>query len=142
MAMRRMTNKIEALGELLKTKMKNGRIIVFSDFQATFNQAAILLRRLGLTYTELDGGNVRELDAAQQDFRSGRAQVLLVNSAFYGAGMNLECATDVVFMHCMAPHMEKQVIGRAQRPGRTCQLAVWSLLYKNETTLPGRDRSG
>lgn len=130
--MRRMTNKIEALGVLLKTKMKNGRIILFSDFQATFKQAAILLRRLGLTYTELDGGNVRELDAAQQDFRSGRAQVLLVNSAFYGAGMNLECATDVVFMHSMAPHMEKQVIGRAQRPGRTCQLAVWSLLYKNE----------
>jgi len=131
-AMRRSNHKIEALGVLLKKKMKNGKIIVFSDFQATFSLVVTMLQCLDMTYTELDGGNVRELDAAQQDFRSGRAQVLLVNSAFYGAGMNLECATDIVFMHSMAPHMEKQVIGRAQRPGRTCQLAVWSLLYKNE----------
>lgn len=135
-AMNSSANKIAALKVLLEARMQASpdsmRIIVFSDYQGTFKPVVAMLRQLGLAHTELDGGNVSALDAAQRDFRLGHAKILLVNSEFYGAGMNLECAKDVVFMHLMTPHMEKQVVGRAQRPGRTCQLAVWSLMFNNE----------
>jgi hypothetical protein len=46
--------------------------------------------------------------------------------------MNLENTTDVVFLHKTNLSMKHQVIGRAQRPGRTSQLKVWELLHGNE----------
>jgi SNF2 family DNA or RNA helicase len=112
--------------------MEGRRVILFSDYEDTFKPVVAMLRRTGTQYVELDGGNVHDLDAAQLAFTSGSAPVLLVNSAFYGAGMNLQCASDVVFMHHMSDATEKQVVGRAQRPGRIGQLRVWQLLYTNE----------
>ena len=48
-------------------------------------------------------------------------------------GLNLENIRQV---HVMEPYWHEirieQVIGRAQRPGRTSQLKVWNLLYENE----------
>jgi hypothetical protein len=35
-------------------------------------------------------------------------------------------------MHRMKPELEKQLIARAQRPGRTEQLEVYQLLHLNE----------
>jgi SNF2 family DNA or RNA helicase len=124
--------KIRCADAFIDARHGAGRLMVFSGFQTTFRMVSGLLRTMGIPYAELDGGNVRELDGAQQAFRMGRAPVLLVNASFYGAGMNLECATDVVFMHRMEPHMEEQVVGRAQRPGRTTRLTVWSLVFQNE----------
>ena len=128
-------SKVLALEELLLAATpgdRRRRIMVFSDFMETFRPIVAMLEQLDISYVQLDGGNVRALDAAQDAFTSGRADVLLVNSAFYGAGMNLQCASDVVFMHRMTPAMEKQVVGRAQRPGRIGRLGVWWLLHENE----------
>ena len=47
-------------------------------------------------------------------------------------GMNLENTTDVIFYHKTETVMYKQVIGRAQRPGRTSCLNVHNLLYLQE----------
>ena len=135
-AMQAAPDKVAALEALLGQRGAGtgSRVIVFSDYDDSFKPVVAMLRRTGTRHVELDGGNVRALDEAQLAFVSGRAPVLLVNSAFYGAGMNLECASDVVFMHSMAAATEKQVVGRAQRPGRVGRLRVWQLLYANETT--------
>lgn len=126
--------KIAALMMFLveRTRDSSPRIIVCSKYDDSFRVVKQQLRQLNIAYADLDGGNVRELDAAQQDFRCGRKPILLINTEFYGMGMNLECAKDIVFMHQMKPYMMKQVLGRAQRPGRQCQLKVWSLLFGNE----------
>ncbi len=133
-AMQAAPDKVAALEALLADAGAGGRrVIVFSDYDDSFKPVVAMLRRTGTRHVELDGGSVRALDEAQLAFVSGRAPVLLVNSAFYSAGMNLECASDVVFMHSMAAATEKQVVGRAQRPGRVGRLRVWQLLYANET---------
>jgi len=46
--------------------------------------------------------------------------------------MNLQNTTDIVLLHKTNASMKDQVIGRAQRPGRTSQLRVWELLHCNE----------
>ena len=83
-------------------------------------------------FIELDGGNISEMQKILNAYRNGSVQVLLVNSSFYGCGMNLENTTDVIFYHKTETVMYKQVIGRAQRPGRTTCLNVHNLLYLQE----------
>ena len=64
---------------------------------------------------------------------NGETNVLLVNSKFFGSGMNLENTTDIIIMHKMQSDIEMQAIGRAQRFGRVGELRVWKLYYQNES---------
>ena len=41
-------------------------------------------------------------------------------------------STDIIIYHNMTSDMEKQIIGRGQRPGRTEPLIVHHLCYKHE----------
>ena len=48
--------------------------------------------------------------------------------------MYFENSSDIIFVHKMNESMEKQVIGRAQRFGRTSILNIIYLEYENEST--------
>ena len=56
----------------------------------------------------------------------------MLNTNHYGTGLNLENTTDLIFYHKMSCDMEKQVIGRAQRVGRTSDLNIHYLFQDNE----------
>jgi SNF2 family DNA or RNA helicase len=124
-------DKINMLLHLLR-KQTGRKVIIFSDYSKIFNTITTLLKENCMNYLELDGGNVKALDKILNEYKFGGARVLMLNSAFYGCGMNLENTTDVIFFHKTDRIMHEQVIGRAQRPGRTGRLAVHNLLYLNE----------
>ena len=64
---------------------------------------------------------------------------LVINSTNYCSGLNLQTATDLVFMHKIIDlSTEIQVIGRGQRLGRETTLKVWYLLYENEERFMNR----
>ena len=125
-------DKINMLLHLLH-KQTGRKVIIFSDYSKIFNTITELLKENGMHYVELDGGNVKALDKILNEYKAGGgARVLMLNSAFYGCGMNLENTTDIIFFHKTDRIMYEQVIGRAQRPGRIGRLAVHNLLYLNE----------
>ena len=125
-------DKINMLLHLLD-KQTGRKVIIFSDYSKIFNTITELLKENGMHYVELDGGNVKAIDKILHEYKAGGgARVLMLNSAFYGCGMNLENTTDIIFFHKTDRIMYEQVIGRAQRPGRTGRLAVHNLLYLNE----------
>ena len=124
-------DKINMLLHLL-LKQTGRKVIIFSDYSKIFNTITELLKENGMHYVELDGGNVKALDKILNEYKFGGARVLMLNSAFYGCGMNLENTSDIIFFHKTDRIMYKQVIGRAQRPGRNGRLAVHNLLYLNE----------
>jgi SNF2 family DNA or RNA helicase len=124
-------DKINMLLHLLR-KETGRKVIIFSDYSKIFNTITLLLKENGMNYLELDGGNVKALDKILNEYKFGGARVLMLNSAFYGCGMNLENTTDIIFFHKTDRVMHEQVIGRAQRPGRNSRLAVHNLLYLNE----------
>jgi SNF2 family DNA or RNA helicase len=124
-------DKINMLLHLLR-KQTGRKVIIFSDYSKIFNTITTLLNENGMRYVELDGGNVKALDKILNEYKFGGARVLMLNSAFYGCGMNLENTSDIIFFHKTDRIMYEQVIGRAQRPGRTGRLAVHNLLYLNE----------
>ena len=60
----------------------------------------------------------------------------MLNSNLFGCGLNLQCTSDIVFLHKTDTTLEKQIIGRAQRPGRKDALNIWHIMHENETVVP------
>ena len=56
----------------------------------------------------------------------------MLNAINYGSGLNLQMASDIIIYHELDIELETQVIGRAQRLGRTEPLNVYYLLNDNE----------
>lgn len=124
--------KIEMLKELFQNKV-GSKVIVFSDYQKIFKQVADMLDNIGVAHVELDGGSIAAIDRDITAYKNGSTRVLMTNSSLYGCGMNLENTTDIVLMHRTRDTMYSQVVGRAQRPGRTAPLRIWRLFHENET---------
>lgn len=72
-------------------------------------------------------------------FQDGTTRVMFMSDDCYCTGINLPFVTDVVLFHRTSATMEDQIIGRAQRPGRTSRLKVWRMVHAGE---PGADTAG
>ncbi len=125
--------KIEILEEILKNKGDNFKMIIFSDYDFIFKQIKDKLRELNIKFTALDGGNINDLNKIITNYKDKNYNVLMSNSFMYGCGMNLENTTDIVLIHKIySVSKYKQIIGRAQRPGRTSRLNIYELVHENE----------
>jgi hypothetical protein len=112
----------------------NSKVLVFSEYEASFNKVKEYLSQNSQKFSELKGATTR-IDNIVSKFKSEsdeRFDVLLLNAKYFGSGLNLQNTTDIFLYHKMGESMTKQVIGRAQRPGRTNTLNVWKLCYENE----------
>jgi SNF2 family DNA or RNA helicase len=123
-------DKYENLEVLLRTR-PTSKFLIFSCYDSTFEKTETLLQSLNIRYSMLKGSH--DVIAAVVDrYKNGSLNVLLVNPKNYGSGLNLENTTDIVVLHKFDSEIEQQVIGRAQRMGRTCSLNAWYFLYQNE----------
>jgi len=112
-------------------KKKDGRFLVFSNYDATNDNIGTFLKASGIVFGKLMGnGNV--INSTIEKFKNGEIRVLILNAQHYGSGLNLQMATDIVIYHEMNKELETQVIGRSQRMGRTQPLNVYYLLYDSE----------
>lgn len=127
-------NKIETLIELIK-KIKrenpNFRLIIASNYDDNLKLFERELKGLEIDIKELKG-TPTALEARMRQFTTGEVRCLLLYTKNYGQGLNLEQCTDMVLYHKINPIMLGQVIGRAQRPGRTTGLKIWNLKYVSE----------
>jgi hypothetical protein len=127
-------DKLENLERILRARCTApgaAKVLLFSSFGNTFNDIVLVLDRLRIRHRFLRG-NPASVAAIDREYRDGNLDVLLVNSTHYGSGLNCENTTDVIMMHKFDTEIERQVLGRAQRCGRTAPLNVWYLLYDNE----------
>jgi hypothetical protein len=125
--------KVDLFGRIQSDPTK--KWIIFNDNSASLNEQSDYLQAFKIKCVMLDGGNSKKVEKAIQEFKKGDVQVLLLNSVLEGAGMNLENADYVVFMHRTRPRLVNQVLGRAQRYGRNTPLHIIELFNKNETDL-------
>ena len=112
-------------------KNPNSRILLFSGFDATFYQLTSEMEHRNISFSSINGSTAR-VQKIINEFSTGQYRVLLLNSRHVGAGLNIVAATDVFLFHKMNSEMEKQIIGRAYRMGRTAPLNVHHLLHNNE----------
>ena len=111
---------------------KASKWLIFNDNGNVLVRYQELLLKNNIKAVMLDGGNQKLVEKTLKDYKEGDVQVLLLNSMIEGAGMNLENTTHLLFMHKTEETFIEQVMGRAQRYGRTCQLNVIMLFNKHE----------
>jgi hypothetical protein len=125
--------KIEFLEYFIRTKIfSNCKIIFCSNYIRIFNNIKKMFVKYNIKYIELDDGNINSINESINKYTYGNINVLLLNSNLFGCGLNLQCTTDIVFLHKTDEILEKQIIGRAQRFGRKSKLNVWYLMHENE----------
>lgn len=118
--------------EFFKNLKDNDKVLVFSDHTSGFNIVSKILKDNDLEYDDLGKGNIEEISTAIRKYKSGDTRVLLVDSSSQGCGVNLENTTHIVFLHKTGDTLRDQIVGRALRPGRTCNLKVVTFLNENE----------
>ena len=132
------TTKIDLIHEILKyyKEKESGargiKMMIFSDFSSIFKKITPLCDTLDIQYVQLDGGNMRSIEMAVRQYKKEDAQILFCDSTLFGCGMNFENTSHVIFTHTPNPVTQTQIIGRAQRIGRTGILKVFQLHYPNE----------
>ena len=124
-------SKLERAITLIKNRSPESRFLVLSQYDETFRALGEELREGEICHGFLKG-NASVINNAVTKYRNGTMPVLLINPTHYGSGLNLENTTDIIMFHKFDNEMEKQIIGRAHRLGRTNALKVWYLLHDTE----------
>jgi len=108
------------------------KVLVFANYDGSLLKTAKRLDEQKIEYGRL-GGTSADIYNMSIEFNEKNLNVLLINSIKYCASLNLQSATDVVFMHKILDNdIESQVSGRAQRIGRKHHLNIHYILYDNE----------
>jgi SNF2 family DNA or RNA helicase len=124
------SNKQEAFIKFLQEN-PTAKVLMFSGYDATFTGMETKMRETNLTFATLNGSNAR-INKLLREFNDSKHQTLFLNARNMGAGLNIETATHVVLFHKMAQELESQIIGRANRLGRSTPITVVHLLHENE----------
>lgn len=127
------SDKVDKMDKLLEIiqKKPDGSFIIFANYSDTFTKIENKLNELHISYHILKG-QTTSINRYINDFSNKKTQVLMLNAQYFGAGMNLQMTTDLIIFHRFDKFMEEQIIGRAQRLGRTIPLNVYYLLHENE----------
>ena len=131
------SSKYDNMDKILELNNENPikKYLIFTEYESTLNtKITSILDKWNLKYDRIRGSS-STINKQLEKYKNpnGETNVLLVNSKFFGSGMNLENTSDIIIMHKMQGDIEMQAIGRAQRFGREGELRVWKLYYQNET---------
>jgi len=114
------------------TSNKEGRYLMFSEHDATFDKLYNEFDKLNIKYRHLTG-NSTTINKILNDYKNNDIQVLLLNTMNSGAGLNLQSTTDIILYHRHNENQETQLIGRGQRLGRTESLRVHYVVFDKNT---------
>lgn len=121
--------KDEMILSLIRSK-PHGKFIIFCNYDTAFRQLARDFVREKISHSELKGhSEVKTLTR----FRQGEIRVIMLNSRNNGSGIDISCATDIIFyMRIADPSEDSQALARAQRVGRQTSLTVHRMYHRNE----------
>lgn len=121
--------KVEQLLDILR-ETEGSRVLIFSSWDASYE--TVKDRLPGESRLHRLCGNSNQMKATLQRFVSGDRKLMWINSSNFGSGINLQAADHVIIYHKMSGDLTSQIIGRAQRSGRTTPLVVHQLCHSNE----------
>ncbi len=128
-------SKVQELLRICTRAHETGeKTLVFCEFESRLLTALQSeLDRAKVPYATVDGGTAKKMAEAFERYGKGNGvHVLIAHSTMFSCGVNLEMTAHIVLGHRLLPALRTQVVGRAQRPGRTGPLAVTELLYPGE----------
>jgi SNF2 family DNA or RNA helicase len=117
--------KVEKIIDLVQSN-KIGKFLIFSAYDESFEPICRVLKENKISYAMLKG-STKTIQKNIDMFKTGKLQVIFLNSNFNGAGINLQETTDMILYHKMPQSTYRQIIGRAERIGRKESLRVHHL---------------
>jgi len=117
--------KLSRTIEIINDKPE-GRFLVFSEYDDTFKPICNSLADNKIEFVQIKGG-LKSRQKGLDDFKTGKARVIFLNSGYNSAGVNLQEATDIILYHEMPLTTQTQIVGRANRIGRKSKLHVHHL---------------
>ena len=128
-------DKIDHIRDILTNKInEDSKVLIFSEYNNTFNRISELLDEKNIKYSRLLGSG-SSISSKVESFKSNKEdsiKVFMLNSHHFGSGLNLENTTDLIIYHNMSDELTNQIVGRAQRPGRKNKLNIYLLCNENE----------
>jgi hypothetical protein len=125
---------LEGIKDLPEAPLEHRKTIIFSKFEESLNDIEKQIKKDEINYKRL-GGTAAQIHTVATEFQDSYegVNVLLINGEKYASGLNLQTATDLVFMHKIIDrNIESQIIGRIQRLGRIYKAHVHYILYDDE----------
>lgn len=119
-------SKEDTIIDIIKNK-KDGRFIIFSQWDDSFEKIRLALRTSHIDFVEIKG-SIQTRENRLDEFRSGQVNVAFLNSGTDSSGINMQQTTDIILYHSMDELTRQQIIGRANRIGRTQPLFIHNLL--------------
>ena len=114
------------------------KVLIFAKYKETIDKIYEFLDKSGVKALKLHGTVSKAKELINTFKTSSDIKCLIIHSEFYCAGLNLQFATDIIFTHRISDigndknTTEAQIVGRAQRFGRVCNLNTYWVLYENE----------
>jgi hypothetical protein len=125
--------KIENLEHLLRTRIEpTKRILIFSEFEGNVSLLGDAFKKSGRNDLYPLKGSIGHITNLIEQYNRGDIKSLFLNATYCGSGLNLEKTDVVIIMHKMTQDNMNQVVGRAQRLGRTGKLDIYCLYAENE----------
>jgi hypothetical protein len=122
---RQPSTPMEVLRNIVNEK-PGGRFLVFAPTEYSSVTYRNFFRGTGITFADM-GGSAATIRNHLESFSTGGLNILFMSSRTSNAGLNLQCATDVVIIG--APdHTSTQAIGRVRRFPRTEAVPVHYIL--------------
>lgn len=125
---------LEKILHYISKNEENPRILIFSDYNQTFNNIINNIAKAGLQYALLSGIPAHITNVIN-DYKRGVINILMLDSQHYGSGLNLQDTNYLILYHRMTPELETQVIGRAHRFGRKKSLKIIYLINDSENKI-------
>jgi SNF2 family DNA or RNA helicase len=122
--------KLECMEKIFKDRIAEdprAKFVLASQFKGGyFGAIQACLERLGIKFCKLKGASSSRTKMIKS-FQEGDTQVVFLTNLANTAGVNLQAATDVIMFNSMDESTRTQVIGRANRIGRTKPVFVHTL---------------
>ena len=125
-------DKIENLKHLLEQIDINKRILIFSEHEGNINKMSDVFEKNGRDKLRALKGARTVVDNVLDKYKNAEIKNLFLNARHSASGLNLEMTDVIIIMHKMSSDTLKQIVGRAQRLGRTSVLEVYQFVGLNE----------
>ncbi len=139
---------LKAIGEKVPTQVKNlvvgtkepeevpldqRKFLVFANFENTLATHEKELNDMNVKFVKMEGSVSNMQKVYEQYVSDPTVKVMTLNSSTVASGLNLQIATDIIFLHKIQNQdIEEQAAGRLYRLGKRNVARVHFILYEDE----------
>lgn len=124
--------KFNKIKQIIRDAPTDDKILIFSQWTHSLEVLKAHLRLNGVSYLKYHGAqDVSEKNQVIDEFKKGKARVLLMSLTSGGVGLDLSCANHVIIMDSWWNQaLEEQAIDRVYRIGQKKKVEVHRLYMK------------